>query len=580
MSAGEATIEDLRRRLLSLDGKGYKAYKALAGRYRCPGFLLIIDHVQGDPYADASRIRILLSAEAAALASVAVSEPVRRVALEDYLGRSVARAIGRHVRGGRGTGHSGEITIAPHGQQILRRSAVRVSGEGVEARLRCALPADGRRIRAGDAVAMFCEELPAVVRDGLRLDRLPLPEVEAHLDSAEDQAALRRWLAGSGCVAFVADGAILPRLSGVDDRPLGGEAIAFRAPPSLRREVVLPNAGGVTGMGIPRGVTLIVGGGFHGKSTLLHALERGVYDHIPGDGRERVVCDANAVKIRSEDGRAVSAVDISPFIDNLPFGRDTRAFTTNNASGSTSQAANIVEALACGCRLLLVDEDTSATNFMVRDERMRTLVGPEREPITPLVQRVRELYTDHGVSSVIVTGGTGDYFDVADTVILMDHYQPHDVSDAAHRLARPVSPAGGAPPFRLDSRRYLGASFGHLLGDAGALRGGRLKIQPRGIRALRCGVAELELGRVEQLIEEGQLRSIGYLLQQLAAEALEQGCELVEAMRRLLDRLEREGFDWLTPYLQGELSAPRLHEAVAAMNRLRGLPVEVRREPA
>lgn len=575
MNFPQQSMEIFRQRLASLDGKGYKAYKCLEGRYRFPDFLLIVDHVQGDPYAEASRIRVQLTPEIAGLDQVDVTLPARRLALEDYLGRAVADAIARCVKGKRGTGRSGQIAIAPHGQQILQRNAVLVKKSCIEARLRCALPANGRRIGARDAVEMLCDELPAVVAAGLRLGNLPLTKVNAHLDCAEDQAALRAWLAESDFVAFVADGSLLPRRSGVDDRPLEAHPVPFRSPPSLRCEVSLPRAGVVSGMGIPKGVTLIVGGGFHGKSTLLHALERGVYDHIPGDGRERVISDPGAVKIRSEDGRAVSAVDISPFIDNLPFGRDTRAFTTSNASGSTSQAANIMEALACGCRLMLVDEDTSATNFMIRDERMQALVSRDKEPITPLVQRVRELYADHGVSSVIVMGGTGDYFAVADTVIMMDHYQPRDVSGDARRLASANAPASELPAFRPGARRAVGASLAKRLGSDRELRERRLKIQARETRALRCGNAEIDLGRVEQIVEEGQLRALGYLIQQLAIQSQSADQDLAEAVGALLARVERDGLDWLTPYIQGELARPRLYEVVATLNRLRDLTMEL-----
>ena len=101
-------------------------------------------------------------------------------------------------------------------------------------------------------------------------------------------------------------------------------------------------------MGIRKGITLIVGGGYHGKSTLLKALEAGVYNHIAGDGREFVITDDTAFKLRAEDGRSITGVDISPFIKNLPNKKDTVHFSTEDASGSTSQAANLMEALESG----------------------------------------------------------------------------------------------------------------------------------------------------------------------------------------------------------------------------------------
>ena len=574
-------METLRQRLTALEGKGYKAYKCLEGSYRFPGFTLRIDHVQGDPYADASRIRVQLTAASAALEQVDLHTMRRRIALEDFLGRAVAGAIDRRVKGRRGTGRSGQITIAGYGQQILVRNAVLVTNEGIEVRMRCALPADGRSIRAHDAAEMLLQELPAVVADALVLNHLPLDNLNAHLDCAEDQGALRDWLEHEGLVAFVADGALLPRRSGVDDRPLEESAIPFRSPETLRRSVTLPHAGQITGMGVPTGVTLIVGGGFHGKSTLLRALERGVYDHIPGDGRERVASLPDAVKIRAEDGRAVASVDISPFINHLPFGRDTQRFTTDNASGSTSQAANIVEALSCGCRLMLVDEDTSATNFMIRDRRMQALVSREKEPITPLVQRVRELYDNLGVSSVIVMGGTGEFFAVADTVVMMDHYQPSDVSAPAKDLAgdewhRREAPT--TPPLGTGGRRCVSEALPQALGAIRQIEQSRLKIQARGRRLLRCGDAEIDLAQVEQFVDDGQLLAVGFLLQRLAQSSACGAIDIVHDAETLLAEAARQGLDQLTPYVQGELALPRLYELLAAINRLRNLQVEAPRD--
>lgn len=565
-------MKRLRALLERLDGKGYKAYKALEGSYEFPDFTLQVDHVQGDPYADASRIRVRVSTVRAGVLEVDHGAAIRRVALEDFLARAVQRAIARHVRGARGTGRSGEIHIAAGGQEILQRNAVLAGETVVEARLRAALPALGRRIAGADAVAMLLEELPRVVRGGLLLDEGSRVELAGHLDSAEDQHWLRGWLAREGLVAFIADGAMLARRSGADDHSLLEGALGFRAPPGLAREPVLPHAGRVRGMGIPRGVTLIVGGGFHGKSTLLRALERGIYDHIPGDGRERVVSDPTAVKIRAEDGRAVRAVDISPFIDNLPFATDSRRFTTDNASGSTSQAANIMEALACGGRLLLIDEDTSATNFMIRDQRMQALVSKDKEPITPLVHRIRELYGTLGVSTVLVMGGSGDYFSEADTVIMMERYEPQEVTAAAKRLATPLCGPDIQRP-----RRPL-AQHGARIPDPASLhacRGdGRLKIQARSSGRLRLGAEEIDLSALDQLVDTAQALAIGYLIRYYAERFVGDGRDVVAGLRAALEAVQAQGLDVLPPYVMGELALPRLHEAVAALNRLRCLQIQ------
>ena len=557
-------MQELEARLRRIDGRGYKAYKELQGEYRFDRYRLLIDHVQGDPFADPSRLRVILSADQAHFPASLHDNPIRRTALEDYLGRAFAAAIRKHVKGRRGSGKGGQMRIATSAQQVLRRNAVLVGDEGVEARFQLGLPAAGRSVLAREAAAMLFEELPTVVDAALDYRRLNHERLQRHIESVEDQDALRHQLKARGLVAFIADDSRLPRRSGIDDRPMGEESIPFQTPATLATEIELPHAGPVRGMAIPAGVTLIVGGGFHGKSTLLHALERGVYDHIPGDGRERVTTLDNAVKIRAEDGRAINGTDISPFIDNLPLGRDTHAFTTPNASGSTSQAANIVEALECGCELLLIDEDTSATNFMIRDPRMQALVSKEKEPITPLSHRIRELYEQHGVSTILVMGGSGDYFSEADTVIMMDAYTAHDVTDKAKRLAAPLVREHADTIPLCDPRPRHPEPI--LL--APQRRNGREKIQAPEAGKLIYGEQEIDLSRVEQLLDRGQTRTIGRLIHHYARHHSER--DLVDGLKSALEEVRRGDLDHLTPHIQGELALPRLHEAVATVNRMRG----------
>ncbi len=562
-------METLRKKLLALDGKSYKAYKSIGGRYAFIvgqlRFSLSIDHVQGDPFALPSRISVSLEMAQARLPDVLWQNTVRRVALEDFLGRALHQAIGRHVKGRRGSGGSGEIAVASGGQQVLPRNAVLISAEAVEARLTLGLPAENRRAAGREAIAMFFDELPRLVAAALCFDNLDAVQAQHHVHSVEDQHTLRDWLRDEGLVAFVANGAHLPRASGVDDSPLRHHVLPLAAPASLTRSVTLPNAGHIEGLGIPAGITLIVGGGFHGKSTLLQALEYGIYDHIPGDGREQVATLETAVKVRAEDGRAIHNVDISPFIDHLPFDRDTVHFSTENASGSTSQAANIIEALDCGAELLLIDEDTSATNFMIRDQRMQQLVSDDKEPITPLIHRVRELYTEQGVSAVIVMGGSGDYFDVADTVIMMDAYQPRDVTLQARALARPVeNTPTGRPAFRREAARCPGPSA------LDASRGKRpVKIDSPETGLLRYGNQRIDLSQVEQLIDIGQTRSIGLMIHYFARHYATDCRSLVAGLRQVMADAKQFGLDRFSEYKVGNLALPRLFELAAAVNRMR-----------
>jgi predicted ABC-class ATPase len=418
---------------------------------------------------------------------------------------------------------------------------------------------------------MLCEDLPGMVERSLVYANLDRNHLAHHLAVSEDADAARARLPQLGLCAFVADGSILPRRSGIDDRPLDG-GVPFRSPPSLSVTLDLPHAGRVSGMGIPRGVTLIVGGGYHGKSTLLRALERGVYNHVPGDGRERVVTDPTAIKIRAEDGRSIASVDISPFITNLPDGTDTTVFSTRNASGSTSQAASIVEALQADSRLLLLDEDTCATNFMIRDRRMQELVAKESEPITPFIDRVRELYETCGASSILVMGGSGDYFDVADTVVLMQSYLPRDVTPEARRIAgahqarRSVEVENPLRPFR--GRSPVRASI-----DASAGRR-EVKVGARGRTTILFGRHDIDVSAVEQFVDGGQLLAVGQALHVARERFMEAGADLTAIARRLDGLVAAEGLDALDPRRLGTYVRVRPQEFLAALNRLRELRVK------
>lgn len=564
--------EDLLRQLRRIDGRGYPAYKAIKGAYDFPIFRLIVDHVQGDPFAEPSRLRIVMPREAMGFPSWAASNPARRDAAADWLVRRFRARIAAVLhRAGGGTGKSGLLAIDPPGQQVLRTSAAIVGDHRIEIRFVAGLPADGRRIRGRHAATMLLEQVPALVAAALRLGERDRRELAGHVESVEDQAALRAQLAGRGLIAFVADGALLPRESGASDRPLrGAGVIPFETPASLAVELDAPNAGPVRGLGIPEGVALIVGGGYHGKSTLLRGLAYGVYDHVPGDGRERVVTVADAVKIRAEDGRRVEGVDISPFIRNLPDGTDTALFRSEAASGSTSQAANIVEALELGARVLLIDEDTSATNFMIRDRRMQELVHKEAEPITPFIDRVRSLHRDLGVSTVLVLGGSGDYLDVADTIIRMDRYRALEVTAEARRVAAAL-PTGRMPeaetPLQPPPPRVP------LPESVDPRRGQRVKVRARGTDEIAFGEEDIDLYAVEQVIHPAQTRAIAAILRFLREAEMDGRTSLRPLLDHAMARLEREGLDLLSPYGTpvGDLALPRRFEVGAALNRLRTL---------
>lgn len=570
-----STHTELASILRRIDHRGYKAYQDIRGQYKFPGFDLYVDHVQADPFAPPSRFRVRVPQSVARFPAWALSTPTRRVALGDFLSRRFSSLAGLASAASQGRDR---IHMARPGQEILARNSVLVDENAVEARFTVGLPAAGRTILGGAAEDLICRALPRLVQEALLFASMSAVETAAlrqHLMAAEDADALRNALDDLGIVAFLANGAILPRRSGVDERPLDrGNVVPFESPPSLELEVTLPNRGTVRGMGVPRGVTLIVGGGYHGKSTLLRAIERGVYNHIPGDGRELVVTSSFAVKIRAEDGRAVTEDDISFFIADLPFGADTRRFSTENASGSTSQAANIVEAVEIGAKVLLLDEDTSATNFMIRDRRMQALVTKDKEPITPFIDRVRSLAED-GISTVLVLGGSGDYLDVADTVIMMDEYKPVDVTGRAREVAArfPTGRAfeGGAAHLRVAGRVPVSLGFARA-GDRRST-----KTKARGTDAIMLGREEIDLRNVEQVVDPGQTRFIADALRYLETHLLDGRSTVAELIGRLEQEVASRGMDVVAPFIHGDYSLARPIEIAAALNRLRTIQMRAAR---
>ncbi|WP_431873137.1 ABC-ATPase domain-containing protein [Nocardiopsis eucommiae] len=543
----------LSEELLRMQGASYGRYKSLKGDWDFGDFTLTVQRVQADPFAPPSRIRVLRPD--AGIPASAHADPVRRRATADYLGRRARRLLRGSL-----------LKIDTGGQEVIARSSCQITeGGALDLRIGVDLPGHGRRIDGRTAERELCRTLPALV-DDLDWDEIDHAEAEAFADTVVDAVALRAGLADRGLVAFVADGAILPRRSGVSDEPMAGEGVVpFDAPESLRVSVDLPHAGTVTGMGVPEGITLIVGGGFHGKSTLLHALERGVHDHVPGDGRELVVTREDAVKIRAEEGRRVERVDVSPFVRNLPTGADTRDFRTENASGSTSQAANICEAVEAGARTLLVDEDSTATNLMIRDERMQALVHGDREPLVPFVDLVRPLHREHRVSTVLVMGGSGDYFDVADQVIMLDAYHPHDVTERARALAHDRSDAEFALP------RARVVDPGSVDDDTAK---GRSRIKRRDMDVLVYGESDVDVRAVEQFVDPGQITGAGLALRTLVrGRHLDGHRTVAEALDSLEEALAKEGVTLLGADFGGDYALPRRHEIVAVLNRLRTLRV-------
>ena len=562
--------QDLYNTLIRLDGKNYKAYKDIKANYQFPKFDLIIEHIQGDPFASPSKLIIKIPHNVAEFPTELYENESRKIALEDYLIRQFSQAcqqISRH----RGTGKSGKITIIKIGQEILKRTAANINKNDIEIRFSVGLPARGRTILGHQAAQMLCEDVPDIVEQTLLYQALDSQGIKTQVETAEDADFIRQQLSKNNLVTFIANGSILPRKSGIDPRPLETDAIPFKSPESLEIAFETPNQGLIKGLGITQGITLIVGGGYHGKSTLLKAIELGIYNHIPGDGREFVISDPSAVKIRAEDGRSIVGVDISPFINQLPQQRSTNDFTTTNASGSTSQAANIIEALEAGSKVLLVDEDTAANNFMIRDRRMQQLIAKNKEPITPFIDKIKQLYIDYGVSTILVMGGSGDYFDVADQVIAMDNFEPYNVTEKAQKIAQ-----------ENPNERMIegGNNFGNitpripLAQSIDSSRGRRdVKVKVRDVDQVVFGTEDIDLTSVEQLIEPGQLRSISAAIIYAKQYYMNEQTSLPDILDQVMEDIDSKGLDILSHFPQGDLVIFRRFELAAAINRLRSLKV-------
>ena len=522
---------ELKSLLNRIDHRGYPAYKDTRGAYQFPGYILSIDHVQGDPFASPSKVSVRVAGRTAGFPRELYGGDYQRIALQDELTRQFGRRAEQFAFKAKGSGKSGLISVSRCSQEVLERTACRIdpkSGD-IVLRMEIGFPANGRTINARELEKILFDFVPECVKYALFYKNMDAKRLRTIVDLAEDQHYIREMLPQMGLCAFVANGSVLPRESGISPRPMKG-GVRFQSPKELEVTMELPHKGKITGMGIRKGITLIVGGGYHGKSTLLKALELGVYDHIAGDGREYVITDNTAVKLRAEDGRSIQKTDISMFINDLPNGKDTVGFCTEDASGSTSQAANVVESIEAGTSLLLIDEDTSATNFMIRDELMQRVIHRDMEPITPFIERIRELYDDYGISTVIVAGSSGAYFYVADTIIQMDRYVPKDITAYAKKEAESYPAVSGpeAPAEQPDFHRCPRTAKGFREND-------RIKMKTMGRESVMINKESIDLRYVEQITDSEQVTALGYCMRYAQKNIMNGKKDL----RQIVDELER-----------------------------------------
>ena len=570
---------ELQNQLRSIDHKSYPAYKALRGSYQFDGYQLNIDHVQGDPFAAPSHVSVFVPASVAAFPEYVVKNELTRQALSDFLARQFAKQVNQYTFKAKGSGKSGLISVTQCGQEVLYRTACEVTNKGITARFAVGFPANGRTINAKELEKILFEYLPVCVTQAFSYKNLNAKAVQAAIELAEDQDYIRKQLDTMGLVAFVADHAVLPRESGISSKPMKN-SVEFESPESLRVSMELPHKGTITGMGIPKGITLIVGGGYHGKSTLLTALELGVYNHCAGDGREYVITDESALKMRSEDGRFIKDVDISMFINDLPNKKDTRCFSTEDASGSTSQAAGIIEGMEAGSHVFLLDEDTSATNFMVRDAFMQRVVSPDKEPITPFLSRARALYEQAGISTILVAGSSGAFFHIADTVIQMDNYRPVDITEKAKALCAsfPISEETPTPCSMPQSHRIMtkdanGATRrrDYRTGAVKKDEPERLKVKVMGRDGFALGKQNVDLRYIEQLIDTEQTAALGIMLKYAVEKLIDGKRTLSDIAEYMITQMQKKGLSFFAEgsYIPGGYAMPRPQEIYACLNRYR-----------
>ncbi|MCI9006732.1 MAG: ABC-ATPase domain-containing protein [Lachnospiraceae bacterium] len=575
------SANELRTLLRSIDHKSYPAYKSLAGSYQFPGFLLSIDHVQGDPFASPSSLHVEILHKTAGFPAAYYERNCSRIALQDFLTRQFASQFEDYNFKAKGSGKSGLLSITRCGQEVLERSACEITDTKILSRFHVGFPAFGRTINAGELEKILFDFLPRCVGNSFCYAKLDARKVEAAVFLAEDQEALRDILRKEKLAAFVANGSVLPRKSGVSDLPMK-DSVAFISPKTMERTFCLPHKGTITGMAVPQGITLIVGGGYHGKSTLLEALQTGVYNHIAGDGREYVITDHTAVKLRAEDGRSIRNVNISLFINDLPNKKDTAVFSTPDASGSTSQAAEVIEHMEAGSRLFLMDEDTSATNFMLRDDFMQKVISREKEPITPFLERARDLYEQEGISTILVAGSSGAFFYIADKILQMDCYCPVDITDQVKVLCKEyTAPRIQAPGFKVPDYRRVFPPYDRKISRGGREhRSGRqgnenrrehMKIKTFGRDSFSLDKETVDLRYVEQLADPEQTSALAHLLRYGLEQVIDGKRTVRQVVKILSDTLEQKGWEpFCGSCIPCGLAKPRIQEIYACLNRFRG----------
>lgn len=569
-------MKALYQKIRSLQGKNYGLYKSLADRtWDFGDFVLEFLHVQGDPYAPASRVMIKSSLQMLGFPSEWGGAYERRLALSDFLYRRLSALVREKY-----PDRDAAVVFDTAGPEMLVRNALWVDNGELRACLQVRLPGDGRKIQAEAAAEILTMVLPDLVSAALynsgesKPDGVE-PELVEHYRVLAERKEILSQLEARNLCAFVPDGAVLPRASGLSELPMEG-AVPFTAPAEMAVTLVA-NGREIRGMGIPKGITVISGGAFHGKSTLLQALTKAVYPHIPGDGREGIVISESAVRVGVEDGRSVRGTDLSQFVRDLPGGISTKNFTTACASGSTSEAANLMEAMEAGSDVFLIDEDSSAVNFLIRDVRVRKLLGDDREPLIPLTDRIREIKNR---SFILVAGACGDFLDLADNIIVMASYKAECVRvngfvEVAAKIV-PNLPAFVEPQCR-DFAEYVKPLLPSLRPASAVER--QVKVKISGDTLLQIGFLVSDTSKAGALVDKQQRFGAGFMLLNLCQNAASNNdsangesqkfATIMERINALCEKIKNVGFRNLPQGLSREMSLPRAIDIACVLYRLR-----------
>ena len=558
-------MKALYQKIRILSGKNYGLYKSLAEKpWDFGDFVLEFIHVQGDPYAPPSRVVLKAALSMLGYTSEWGGSFERRLALSDFLYRKLGRLVQERF-----PGKDAAVLFDTAGPEMLVRNSLWIDNGEIRVCLQVRLPGEGRKIQAELAAEILTMVMPDLVSAGLYYNKGDEPAMQEHYRVLAERKEILEQLDGRGLCAFVPDGAVLPRASGLSEMPLEG-AVPFTAPDEL---AVTLNACGreIRGMGIPKGISVITGGAFHGKSTLLQALTRAVYPHVPGDGREGIVVDETALRVGVEDGRSVRGTDLSMFVRDLPGGISTKDFNTLSASGSTSEAANLLEAMEAGARTFFIDEDSSAVNFLIRDVRVRKLLGDDREPLIPLTDRIREL-AGAGMSFVLVAGACGDYLDIADNIIVMANYKAECAKAAPVPSGKAEAPVESGAVAVRHFAAYM-QPLQKFVRPASAVER-QVKVKLAGDTLLQVGFLVADTSRLNTLVDKQQRLGAGFMLLNMLQNAAsnvegDAACvSIAAAAQKLCDVVCNVGFRNLPQGMSREMSLPRAVDIACVAFRL------------